>query len=210
MGPTPVVSGTVGSGGLYGTELAGTTVSFNGIPAPIVYTSASQVAAVVPYAAGASCCLGLLRVAVGYEGKTSGALQVPLALWAPGIFTLNSTGKGQAAAVNQNGSINGPDAPAAVGDVISLFATGEGQTYPPGVDGKPASSPLPQPAYQVTVTIGGINAQVQYAGGAPTAIAGLMQVNARIPNGVQTGNAVPVLLTIVDTSSQSGVTVTVR
>ena len=31
------------------------------------------------------------------------------------------------------------------GDIVSLFATGEGQTTPAGVDGKLAAVPLPQP-----------------------------------------------------------------
>jgi uncharacterized protein (TIGR03437 family) len=209
MGPAQLTAASVASSGLYASELAGTSVSFNGIPAPIIYTSATQVAAVVPYASITYCC-GFVRVAVAYQGKTSGALSLSNALWALGVFTLDSSGKGQAAAVNQDGSINGANAPAKIGDVITLFATGEGQTSPTGVDGKPASSPLPQPQYRITVTIGGINATVQYSGGAPGEIAGLMQVNATIPSGIRTGNAVPVLLTVSNVSSEPGVTIAVR
>jgi len=45
----------------------------------------------------------------------------------------------------------------------------------------------------VTCTIGGSNAPVQYAGGAPGLVAGLMQVNVQIPAGIQAGSAVPVM-----------------
>ena len=41
--------------------------------------------------------------------------------------------------------------------------------------------PLPKPALQVSVEINGENAEVTYAGGAPGEVAGMLQVNARIP-----------------------------
>ena len=74
-----------------------------------------------------------------------------------------------------------------VGAFISLYATGEGQTSPAGLDGKVDASTPPKPVLPVTVTIGGIPSFVQYAGGVPGQIAGLMQVNVQIPSGVQPG-----------------------
>ena len=50
----------------------------------------------------------------------------------PGIFTLNSSGSGQAAVVNENGTVNGPENPAPRGTVVSIYGTGEGQTTPSG------------------------------------------------------------------------------
>jgi len=91
-----------------------------------------------------------------------------------------------------------------------MFATGEGQTSPPGVDGKLASGTLPQPVLPVVVTIGGQVAQVQYAGGAPGEVAGIMQLNVEIPTGIQTGDAVPVVLEVGGVPSQTGVTLAVR
>src|SRR6202035_2236751 len=95
------------------------------------------------------------------------------------------------AAVNQDGSINSAGHPAPIGSFISLFATGEGQTSPAGVDGKPAQVPLPHPLLPVTVTIAGQTVTPQYAGGAPGEVAGLMQVNVQIPSGMTPGAAVP-------------------
>jgi uncharacterized protein (TIGR03437 family) len=110
--------------------------------------------------------------------------------------------------VNQNGTPNGTGAPAPSGSVISLFATGEGQTSPAGVDGKTAGSAPPAPIAPVSVTIGGVPATVNYAGGAPGSIAGMMQVNAVVPAGVS--GSVPVVVTVGGVSSQGGVTVVVK
>jgi uncharacterized protein (TIGR03437 family) len=141
-------------------------------------------------------------------GASSAPVAVAVAQTAPGVFTADGSGRGQAAAVNQDGTKNGAAAPAAAGSVISLFATGEGQTFPAGVDGKLAGDPLPHPVAVVTVTIGGAPAEVRYAGAAPGQIAGLMQVNVVVPGGV-TG-AAAVVLTVGGAASQSGVTVAVR
>ena len=70
-----------------------------GAPAQILYTSATQVAAVVP----ASISGATAQVAVSYQGAVSNALNIDVALSSPGIFTLNQTGAGQAAAINADG-----------------------------------------------------------------------------------------------------------
>ena len=137
-------------------------------------------------------------------------MTVAVAGSAPGLFTLNATGQGQAAAINQDGSINTALTPAPIGSFISLYATGEGQTSPAGIDGKPASDSPPAPQLPVSVTIGGVTvSNLQYAGGAPGQVAGLLQINVQIPRGVQTGSSVPVSVQIGDASSQGGVTVAV-
>jgi uncharacterized protein (TIGR03437 family) len=206
MGPNQLVKAAPGSDGLYDGQLAGTSLTVNGIPAPLIYTSATQVAAIVPYGITDS----IAQIIATYQGQVSGALSVAVAASAPAIFTADSSGMGQAAAVNQDYSINSAAQPAHVGDVITLFATGEGLTSPAGVDGKPAAQPLPRPVLPVTVTIGGQTAQVQYAGGAPGEVAGVMQVNVTIPSGVQTGSAVPVVLQVGTAISQAGVTLAVQ
>jgi uncharacterized protein (TIGR03437 family) len=59
------------------------------------------------------------------------------------------------------------------------------------------------------VTIGGQAAAVQYAGQAPYAVAGVIQINAQIPSGTQAGNAVPVVVQVGSVSTQAGVTIAV-
>jgi uncharacterized protein (TIGR03437 family) len=86
---------------------------------------------------------------------------------------------------------------------ISLYATGEGQTEPAGVDGKLDSTPA-RPVLPVSVTVNGMPATVLYAGGTPGQVAGLMQLNVQIPNGVQSGGYVPVVLQVGDASTTPG------
>ena len=123
----------------------------------------------------------------------------------PGLFTLGGT---QGAILNQDGTVNGVQNGARPGTIVSLFATGEGQTIPGGSAGSvvPATA-LARPLLPVTVSIGGRQAEVLYAGSAPGQPAGLMQVNARIPQGLAPGTAVPVSVAVGTVSSQSGVTV---
>jgi len=90
------------------------------------------------------------------------------------------------------------------------YATGEGQTEPPGVDGKPVAEPLPRPRLPVSVRIGGLAAAVLYTGGAPGLVAGVWQVNARIPDDVAPGASVPLVVSVAGKSSQPGITLAVR
>jgi uncharacterized protein (TIGR03437 family) len=207
LGPSQLVSAAAQSNGLFGTQLAGTTVLFDGNPAAMIYTSATQLAAVVPYEVAGSFTT---QITVAYQGHTNIPFSEAVSSSLPAIFTANSTGMGPAAAVNQDGTINSATAPAGTGEVIVLYATGEGQTTPAGIDGKLAVAPFPQPNQAVTVTIGGQPAQVLYAGGAPGELAGLMQINAVIPTSIHTGSAVPVVVRVGGAISQVGVTIFVH
>jgi uncharacterized protein (TIGR03437 family) len=112
---------------------------------------------------------------------------------------------GQAAAVNYvDGTVNTAANPVKIGGFIELYATGEGQASPAGVDGKLAGLPLPAPNLPVSVTVGGVNALLQYYGAAYGEVAGLMQVNVQIPACVATGGYVPVVLKVGNSSTVSG------
>jgi uncharacterized protein (TIGR03437 family) len=105
-------------------QLAGTTVSFNGVNGPIVYTSNTQVAAIVPYEVTGSSA----QVVVSYQGQASPAFTVPVAASAPSLFSLNETGAGQAAAINAvDNTVNTAANPVKIGGYISLYATGQGR-----------------------------------------------------------------------------------
>jgi len=190
---------------LYGSGLGGAqTVLFNGVAGPLLYATPGQVSAVAPYALGG----GTVQVVVQGPGAASAPVAVAGAPTAPGVFTLDGSGRGQAAAVNQDGTRNGTAAPASPGSVLSLLATGEGQTLPAGVDGKLATASAPQPVATVTATIGGVAAEVRSAGGVAGQIAGVMQVNVVVPGGLS--GVVPVVITIGGAASQAGVTLVVR
>jgi uncharacterized protein (TIGR03437 family) len=179
-----------GSKGVPSAELSGTEVRFNAIPATLIYTSSTQVAAIVPDLGSDSQA----QVTVSYEGRISAPVQVGIATVAPGLFTLDSSGSGQAAALNQDGSLNSGLNPAQVGQAISLFATGTGP-----IGGK------------VTVTIG---ATANIPASTKNVSPGIVEVDVQIPSGVATGGAVPVAVVAgsngANLSSQPGVTIAVQ
>jgi uncharacterized protein (TIGR03437 family) len=207
LGPNTLASLQLDNRGYVSTSLAGTQVFFDQVAAPMIYTVANQVSAVVPYEVS-----GSTQVKVVYQGQSSNVVTVPVTAVLPGIFTADSSGHGQGAIVNQDGTINSPSNPAAAGSIVFLYGTGEGQTNPNGIDGKPGSSPAPTPVAQpaMTATIGGLNAMVLYAGGVPGLVAGVLQVNVQVPAGVASGNAVPIQLSLGGQNSQTGVTLAVK
>jgi len=190
-------------------SLAGVQVTFGSLPAPLLYVSAVQINAIVPYGVTPGAAV---PVQVQYQSQTS-ALSTPVAAASPGIFSQDRSGLGPGAILNQDSSLNSTFSPATAGSVIQIFATGGGATTPAINDGflAPTSGTLPQiPISQVSVTIGGVpSPQVTYAGDAPGLVAGLTQINAMVPAGV-TGMAVPVVVQIGAAQSQSGLTITVR
>src|SRR5579862_4831906 len=90
---------------------------------------------------------------------------------------------------NQAGCVHSAAAaqPAAIGDVVILFATGEGRTTPAGADGALSGNPSPAPVLPVVVTIGGQQANLLYAGEGPHEMPGVLQMNAQVPHGITPG-----------------------
>lgn len=207
LGGSAVASAAV-NGGKFATVAGTTRVLFDGTPAAMIYSSATQVAAIVPYAVEAKATTQMM-VEVG--GVSSGPVTVPVIDAQPGIFTANASGKGQAALLNENGTLNGASTPAAAGSIVVIYLTGEGQTTPAGADGALALGPnYPKPILPVSVSIGGYEAEVLYAGAAPGAVAGLMQINARISPLVAPSLISPLFVRVGTRSSPTGVTLAVR
>jgi uncharacterized protein (TIGR03437 family) len=194
-------------GGIVSNNLSGAQVLFDGVAAPMIYAKAGQMAAVVPYEVNGRSAT---QVQVSYQGQTSNTVSMPVTSVMPGVFSYDSTGRGQGAIINQDGTINSASNPAPAGTVVAVYATGEGQTNPAGTDGKPGVPPAPIPIVQpVGASVAGISASVQYAGGAPGLVAGVLQVNVKIPAGAGSGS-VPLLVSIGGQSSQSLITVAVQ
>jgi uncharacterized protein (TIGR03437 family) len=206
-GPSNSAGFTLNTAGNVATSLNGAGVLINGQPAPMVYGSAYQANVIVPYEVSNQATT---TIELQFGGVTSGVWTVPVAPSAPGIFTIAGTGLGQGAVLNQDSSVNGESNPAAPGSVVQIYATGEGQTSPPGVTGSVITTSLKRPILPVTVSIGGQNAVVQYAGSSGDAVAGLLQVNAVVPLDVTPGSGVPVIVSVGGVPSQSGVTIAVQ
>lgn len=179
--------------GRVATELAGLRVFFDGIPAPILYASPNQVNVVAPYALAGPTT----RIQVVYQNRPTNTISVPVVAASPGLFAIT----------NQDGALNGASAPAAAGSILILYGTGEGQTAPAGVDGSVANSVFPKPVLDVGVTIGGRAAEVLYAGAAPGFVAGVLQINVRVPAGL-TGSQ-PLVVRVGETASPAS-TIAVR
>jgi uncharacterized protein (TIGR03437 family) len=211
VGAAAVSGLTLDASGMVMSSLNGLQVTFDGKAAPLIYTSAHQTNLIVPYevAGKASTVMQVVYAASAGTLQTA-AWVLPVAGSAPGVFTLDATGTGQAAVVNQDGSVNSAANPAARGSVISIYATGEGQTSPAGVTGSVTQSNTKIPLLPVTVKIGGIGANLQYSGSAPDEVAGVLQVNAVVPQGVGPGSAVPVTVSVGGIASQAGVTIGVK
>jgi len=208
MGPAKLVPLQVSNGAVTN-SLAGTQVLFDGVAAPLVYTRSDQVSAIVPYGvAGKS----KTEVQVTYNGLPSNSKTMPVQAAHPAIFTVDVSGTGPGAILNQDNTLNSATNPAARLSVVAIYATGGGTTNPQLADGAVTGSTLPflTEAAAVTVTIGGIDARVTYAGGVPGAVAGLTQINAEVPAGVASGSGVPVMVKIGGFASSPNVTLAVR
>ncbi len=205
MGPSVAAYGVFGDNGTLSTNLAGVQVLFNSIPAALFYAQASQINAQTPYEMAG---LTSAELQVMYQGNTLVTMQVALADANPALFTLSS-GTGNVVAVNQDGSINSDANPAERGSFVVLYATGEGQTSPAGESGQAAAAPYPQPVLPVSLSIGGITADLLFAAEAP-GFAGLLQINAQIPSGFIPAGDLPVLLSVGAYQSPSGVTIAVK
>jgi uncharacterized protein (TIGR03437 family) len=188
LGPAQLVAAT-GTGPQPPQQLSGVTVLVNGTPASLIYVSAAQLSAIIPNgASGANA-----QVVVQYQGQSSAPVSVPLTTASPALFTANSSGSGQALAVNTDGSANGASHPAAQGSVLTLFVNGVLSQFLAGA---------------LSATIEGQQAAIVSSTADPSA-PGVTVVKVQVPFGIPAGAAVPVTVQVGGASSPAGVTVAV-
>jgi uncharacterized protein (TIGR03437 family) len=206
LGPAVPAGLQLNESGNVATAIADTQVLFDGIASPLIFASAGQVNAVAPFGIGGDST----QVQVQYQGQTSDPVPMSVATATPAIFSADGSGLGQAAILNQDGTLNSPDNPAPAGSVVTLWATGAGQLSPDGIDGAVVSADnLPKPILPVTAQIGGQAATVLYAGGSPGIVEGVIQVNLRVPRNSTPGAAIPLVLSIGGGASQTGLTLAI-
>jgi len=185
LGPTQVTTLTLNSTGTVVTSSLETTqVSFNGVPGPMIFTSDGQIAVIAPYEiAGQST----VSVVVSYLGFQTSPIQFKVVPVNPGLFTLNDSGKGDAAIIRySDSSVISASNPASVGDLLEIYGEGYGvaTSNTSLADGTVVGTVLPIPAAATTVLIDGkaVNAQnIQYAGGAGGDVNGVLQINLVVP-----------------------------
>ena len=208
LGPATGVSGALDPAtGKLATTLSDTTVLFNNTPGPLFFVRQDQINVQVPYEVSTS---GNVQIVVRSKVGTSSAVAIPTGPSAPGIFTV-SGGRGQAALLNQDSTVNSAANPADRGTVVQIFMTGQGAVSPAVATGAlaPTQPPFALASLPVVVTIGGKTATLQFSGLAPGFV-GLLQVNAFVPQDVTPGAAVELSVKVGDISSQGAVTLAVR
>ena len=147
-------------------SLAGVSVTFDGIPAPLLSVQAQKVVLIVPFGITDRT---QTTIQAATNGAVSNAIRVPVSPTAVELL----------AVLNQDGTPHSSSNPAAPGSVVTVYAAGLGQTNPPGVDGSTnGTGTLKTP---ITVSIQGYNAQMLYAGPAPGQVAGVSQINFLVP-----------------------------
>ena len=188
------------------TTLGGATLNIGGVEAPLFFTGDGQINAQIPFELAPNSRPHVV-VQTRRDGSGPEAVTVPetitLAAARPGIFTTNQQGTGQGAVLIANtvifvapvGSVPGRETrPANPGEFISIFCTGLGATNPPVASGQaPGAEPLARVVVPVEAQVGGQPATVHFAGLAPGFV-GLYQVKVEVPEGVEPGSEVPLVL----------------
>ncbi|MEI9812938.1 MAG: IPT/TIG domain-containing protein [Acidobacteriota bacterium] len=166
-------------------EAGGVRVFVDGRATPIVAVTPTQINAILPEISDVTP-----SIVVQTDDRLSAPATISVAPAAFGLFTADSSGKGQAAVLNQNGSRNSSASPAPRGSVISLFGTGQGRMSPNIQEGAVVlTRPYPATVEPPKVSVGGQSAEVLYAGSAPTLVFGVFQINVRIPQTIPPGTA---------------------
>jgi uncharacterized protein (TIGR03437 family) len=158
------------------TTVLTTTVTVNGELAPLFYVDPNQINAQMPE----DIKPGVATVVVKNGSSTSNAVAVMVpAAGTPGIVVY---GDDRAVVINQDGTVNSPSAPAKVGDVLVAYFTGGGPVNAAGplTTGAPSPKGLSPVAGSYTVTVGGVDATINYMGLTPGSI-GLYQANFVLP-----------------------------
>jgi len=169
IGPATPAYLTLDAAGRVTTALAGAQVFFGDAAAPILYASDSQINAVVPFGVAKA---STMRVSFGGSSTTEFPVYVVSTL--PEIFKHPN---GSVAAVNEDGSLNSPEHPARPGSVVAMWASGAGIS---GLE----DGEVPTEAHNLyccQVQVQYAQADVLYGGIAPGMVAGVAQVNFRVP-----------------------------
>ncbi len=208
LGPAQLAQSSLDpSGPPVPTNLGGTQITFDGIAAPLLYVSAAQASAIVPFSvAGKSSTV----MQVTYQDKPTNAITMTVSPASPGLFTVAQNGTGQGCVLNQNYSLNSAANPVASGDIVMIWGTGGGQTVPASSDGQFTTGTYPTIPPPVTATVGGVDAEVIWAGAAPGMVAGINQFNVRVPSGAASGNNVPIILKVGSVASPGTATLAVK
>jgi uncharacterized protein (TIGR03437 family) len=167
-------------------EIDGTSVTVDGIPAPLFAVAdvggQEQINFQVPWEVAGE---EVVTVVATHDGIASDPVETSLLPVHPGIFTTDGTA---GAILHQDGvSLVTSASPASPGEIVTIYATGLGPVSATPATGEAAlADPLSMTAFDPVVTVGGMEAVVEFSGLAPTFV-GLYQINVRLPQGLAAG-----------------------
>ena len=204
LGPETPALGVVDSEtGRLPTALEGVSVLLDGEPSPLLYVRETQINAQVPYEiAGRSS----VQLAVSYGSIDSPRATLAVSPARPALFLI--PGSRSAIVLNEDGRLNSASQPARLGESVTLFGTGQGETSPPSGTGQMAPVMSAHRIEEASVMVGGSAAEVVSAGLAP-GFAGVFLIQVRIPDTATTGEETPVSVTIQGESSPTGVVMSI-
>jgi uncharacterized protein (TIGR03437 family) len=178
LGPPAPINGQV-QNGAFTSSLGGYQVLVDGVAAPLLYADSRQMNIVVPRGIGAASHVQVVTPAGTVDGPI-----LPVSYSAvPAIFHDSQTGL--ASGLNQDGSINSPSNPAKHGSVVTLFASGGGANY--FADGALVPMGIYDASTKVWAGDDTRSFEVVFAGDAPGLVAGIMQINLRLPDSLPPG-----------------------
>jgi uncharacterized protein (TIGR03437 family) len=196
------------------TSLGGVSVTFNGVPAPLLFVSSGQINAQLPWNVLPSGTVGAANIVVTRGNQVSAAQSLQVGPFSPGIFAIGNI----AVAINPDGSVAAPvgsipgvtTRPAKTGDPggLVILCTGLGAVDPPAATGADSLDKLRTATTFPTVLVGGKVAQVLWAGMSPQFV-GVNQVNVVVPSDAPTGDAVSLQLSLGGATSSAAVTIAV-
>ncbi|HEV8145406.1 MAG TPA: hypothetical protein VGP79_03455 [Bryobacteraceae bacterium] len=174
----------------YSKSLGGVEVLVNGIRAPLLAVRASQINFQVPRATPP----GPAEIRVLHNGAELARDNMNVANAAPGIFIIGAADISRPGAVlNQDFRVNGETLRARRGDVIQIFATGQGPTDPAAEDGAAGGSVLSHSTIETHGVLGVEPAEIIFSGLSPL-FPGVWQVNLRVPDQPSVAGQMPLFL----------------
>jgi uncharacterized protein (TIGR03437 family) len=205
LGPDEPATLQLDENGRVSTSMAGLEVRISGMPAPLLAARKDQIDVVVPYGLGWQLS-DVAEIEVLRGGIPAGTIRLWRNRAAPGVFLAQETPDGfpknLASALNEDGTVNSPSNPARFGSVVSIFATGLGPVDPPLEDGEVAAGELRRALLPVSVGFPDTPFETLFAGQAPGMVAGVSQINFRLPSR-DYGRWIELVLTVGGSSSNS-------
>jgi len=194
IGPAHPAGLKLGPEGVVSNNLEGVRVFFQGLSAPLTYAQNDQINAVVPFGIAG---IPRIHIELMKNNQVVASLDALVRPTKPRFYPNPIDDMGNAA-INEDGTINSHEHPASPGSIVALYGTGFGDLVPRPADGALIQEPYPELAALVSASLEtGEPLEVLYAGPAPGLVAGVVQINIRLPGTtggpwrvirIQTGN----------------------